>query len=272
MEPKKNSPVTDKSKVVDTQPKPLEPARESSLDNFAAPKNAPQAVERTVVVEKQAGGGCFKWFTIGCILLVVLSCCALCILLLAAPSALAGIAASTTKGRDESLARVGSTDYSTIKSDVDAKNQVRDNEINLNPNGETTVTYSEKEVAYILLDSLDLQAYPDEVGVELADNYMKLEFGIEALLKKAEKEEKLDASNTSWAKDLYFSVELSTSQNGEKLEVDKISTGNSFLDKLIPQNLTVDMEEELNRSFKSGDATLKRVEFKQDQLVLVYTD
>lgn len=257
-ESKSESYKTESSKPETIKSEPANPA-----------SSQPQVIEKTVVVEKKSGG-CFKWFTIGCIAIILLTCCLFCGLLIVAPSALSGIAASTTKGKDENLVRVDDQQVEELKKSVDGKNKLRDQEIKKDDK-QVSITFTEEEFAYLLVDSLELQDNPNEVGVDLKPNYMKLEFGLKALLDKAQKDGDISSGvNLDWGNDLYISMEMSTIENGSKINIDKVSTGNSLLDALIPSDLTVDLENELNRALEGEGVKLKKIEMEQDKVTFTY--
>lgn len=242
----------------------------ATVSATASPASTTSTSSTAAPAAKKSNTG--KYIIFGCLALLILCCCVMCGLLLFAPSALGGALASATGGRDDSLTRIESADVAELEQSVETKEEDRDERVSQNADGDYEVEFTEEEVLYIISDSLQLQD-PNELGLDLEDNYMKLEVGLKGLLESAAAEgEEVDTSN-DLLNDLYFSAELSNSADGKTVVVDSISTGNSLIDSLLPADMKTEFENSLNEGFQEGSANveLKKIEFKKDKIVFTYS-
>jgi hypothetical protein len=244
--------------------------------NDAEPAEADEVMTKqeataSTVQSQKKGNKTGLYLLLGCLGLLIICCCTICGLLMFAPSAIGGAVASTTEGRDEDLTRISEDDITQLEDSVEEKESERDARVSQVGEDTYQVTFTEEEVLYIIADSIGVKD-PSAIGIDIEDNYMKLEVGFSELLESSAAEGE-QVENAEFFNDLYFSAEMSNSADNSRIVVDDISTGNGFFDSFLPEDLLTEFENSLNEGFQdtSSGVTLEAIEFQQDAIVFTYS-
>lgn len=202
---------------------------------------------QTIVPEKpKKKFSCLKWCLIlFVLLLLMLACCGIAVF--TAPSWLVPYLKSSTTVQDFDKA-----DYSHLTSDSVSKtdsNPLQDKISKLqagNPNSPFTVSVTEEELlSAIYANNADLKDLADGTYLQFKDgNKISLRIELSSVLKSS------NASNLNADdfKDIYLGVDLVISEDGKKVTIEKVTTGNSVADNLVGTDLKDKIQSEIDKN------------------------
>ncbi len=265
----------------------------SELTKEPAPVLATEKVEatqvqnNTVVVEKKGGLGCFgKGCIAGCVILL-LCCCVTVILGVVAPSIIAQVIASSSKGQDSTLTRITADEIPALnKAALDNLPEILDAEGKM-----MAFTYTEEQFLASMIEGLQAQDKSGSIGIDFEENVGKIEIEM-SLLVEAMKSDPTVSEQVNLkpedVKGVYITLQLSNDSEGN-LVFDQLSLGNSALDPILNSFFTPELKKELTQSIQDGlsgatsdttdtteDTTeepqtvLRKVEFKKDAVKLTF--
>ena len=220
-------------------------------------------------------GGKKIFLAFGCLSLLV-CCFVCCVLFMVSPQIMLRFFNNSSAGSDSTLVRITSSEVPDLRDSVDTKNEVNSSDrVRQNVDGTYVVTFTEKEVLYIVADSVNLSNKPEALGIRIKNNFMKIEISAEELVANAEAEGEDVGVNIGFVKDMFLSMEMSVDRtNPSRIKIDKVSTGNTLLDRIIPTTFNAELEDSLNEGLNQGGASseLVSIAFKEGELEMVLRD
>ena len=266
----------DESKVQETL---KTPEVTPSQPVVATPYNAP--VQPTA---KKGGFGWGKCFLVGCALLLL---CCICTIVIAvvAPNMFLKSVMGGNRAPDATLTRI--TAISEFQQ-LEAK-QTAGMETYMtsdDTNGTVTVLMKEKDIIAFVLSMLNSESTTsmiteqnvNKLGVKLTPGkaVIELDLSLIAPLLEGSDTQNFDPKSLEG---INISVTLSTSADNKMIVLDNFSTGNTFLDSIIPAELKASILESIQQgiteSFTGGTnspAVIDRIEFKQGELMVVLSE
>ena len=246
----------------------------------------------TVVVEKKGGLGCFgKGCIAGCVILL-LCCCVTIILGVVAPSVIAQVIASSSKGQDASLTRITADEIPALnQAALDNLPEILDAEGKM-----MAFTYTEEQFLASMIEGLQAQDKSGSIGIDFEENVGKIEIEM-SLLVEAMKSDPTVSEQVNLkpedVKGLYLTIQLSNDSEGQ-LVFDQLSLGNSALDPIMNSLFTPEVKDQITQSIQdalsgatsgttdvtTGDTTegsteepqtvLRKIEFKKDAVKFTF--
>ena len=245
----------------------------------------------TVVVEKKGGLGCFgKGCIAGCVagcVILLLCCCVTVILGVVAPSIIAQVIASSSKGQDATLTRITADEIPALnQAALDNLPEILDAEGKM-----MAFTYTEEQFLASMIEGLQVQDKAGSIGIDFEENVGKFEVEMSVLVEALKADPTMSEQvnlKPEDVKGLYLTIQLSNDSEGN-LVFDQLSLGNSALDPILNSFFTPELKKELTQSIQDGlsgatsdttdtteDTTeepqtvLRKVEFKKDAVKLTF--
>jgi len=245
----------------------------------------------TVVVEKKGGLGCFgKGCIAGCVagcVILLLCCCVTIILGVVAPSVIAQVIASSSKGQDASLTRITADEIPAL-NDLP---EILDAEGNM-----MAYTYTEEQFLASMIEGLQVQDKAGSIGIDFEENVGKFEVEMSVLVEALKADPTMSEQvnlKPEDVKGLYLTIQLSNDSEGQ-LVFDQLSLGNSALDPIMNSLFTPEVKDQITQSIQdalsgatsgttdvtTGDTTegsteepqtvLRKIEFKKDAVKFTF--
>ena len=196
----------------------------------------------TTVVQPKKKSSCLLWFcSCGAILLLLLVAC-ICSVGIWLPQYIKST--TVTGGFNKSdYAHISSSEINT--SDKTVENKIE--EAQELTNGEAySVTLTEKEVLnYILSQSADSKSLADGVYLNFENNNKaSIRIELSSILKNSDNQN----INPDDFKDIFIGVDFTIASDGKSLTVDKVTSGNQFVDSLVAEGIKEGMQESVDEA------------------------
>lgn len=189
----------------------------------------------------------------GCIAVLIICCCVSLLLMVASPATFFSF--TTNRSADTSnYTVVESDEKDTLSTDLDRK---LDEAFKSAQNSEGTVkiTLTEKEILGKLFSQLPDDANTNAVKLKIDNNKLNISADIGSIVPNNSSELSNLPIDTSSLTGIILDVELSVNSTGKAIQLDKLSTGNTIFDSLIPSEAKKEFETEFNNAITniSGD-------------------
>jgi hypothetical protein len=252
------------------------PAVEPTPVQATVPNSAPP------VQEKKGGFGWGKCFLVGCV--VVFLCCVCTIVFaLVAPNLLVKTVVGSNRAPDASLTRLTSlTEFVQLEA-----NQLDDGMESFITANETTgdaqILMKEKDIITLFLTGMGINSSQNtataeniqKIGVKLTPNKAVFEMDLGLLAPLLASSPDMQNFDPKTFDGINFSITLSVASDNKTVVLDNFSTGNTFIDSIIPAELKASIldsvqtsiEESLSNS-ESSDVQITKIEIRQGELMI----
>jgi len=258
-------------------------------ETTTAPIVEPTPVQATVpnvappVQEAKKGGfGWGKCCLAGCIVLVLCCICTI-VFALVAPNLLVKTIIGSNRAPDASLTRLTSlTEFvqlEAVQLDGGMETFVTANEVT----GDAQIVMKEKDIITLILTAMGVNSSQNtataeniqKIGVKLTPGKAVLEMDLGLLAPLLTSSPDMQNFDPKAFDGINFSITLSVDTDNKTVVLDNFSTGNTFIDSLIPaevkasllESVQQSIEESLNSDPSSG-VQITRIEFRQGELMI----